>query len=179
MITEFRPALFFLGKFLLVYFVGNLIYGFFIESYEGIPDPITKFVTNHSTVVLDAIGYDSDMENHPHEPKVMLKNDGLVVVNVFEGCNGINVMIVFIAFLIAFGGPPRTMIFFGIGGVLLIHLFNLGRISYLFFLALSNSKSFYYYHKYFFTATLYGVVFLLWAVWVLKFAKNQDRAASS
>jgi exosortase family protein XrtF len=107
----------------------------------------------------------------------MLKNDGLVVINVYEGCNGINVIIVFVAFLVAFGGPPKSLVLFGIGGIVLIHLFNLARIAFLFFLALSNSRSFYYYHKYLFTATLYGVVFLLWAVWVLKFTKDQKSAS--
>jgi exosortase family protein XrtF len=176
---DFKPALIFVAKFLVVYFVGNLVYGFFIESYDNQPDPITRFVTGQSAQVLNLCAYNADTEKHPSEAKVMLKNDSLVVINVFEGCNGINVIIVFVAFLVAYGGPPRTLILFAVGGIVLIHLFNLARIAYLFFLALSNSRSFYYYHKYFFTATLYGVVFLLWVIWVLKFSKDQKRAAEA
>lgn len=174
---DFKPALFFVAKFLVIYVVGNLVYGFFIESYDNVPDPITRFVTNQSAQALGVFGYNTETEKHPSEAKVMLENDGLVVINVFEGCNGINVIIVFVAFLVAFGGPPRLMTLFLIGGILLIHLFNLARIAYLFSLALSNSSAFYYYHKYLFTATLYGVVFLLWLIWVLKLANDRKRAA--
>jgi exosortase family protein XrtF len=175
---EFKPAIFFVAKFLLIYLVGNLVYGFFIESYEKVPDPITRFVTEQSASALNLVAYNAATERHPSEAKVMLKNDGLVVINVFEGCNGINVIIVFVAFLIAYGGPPKSVLLFAFGSIIIIHIFNLARITYLFFLALSNSASFYYYHKYFFTATLYGVVFLLWAIWVLKFAKNPKRVES-
>lgn len=179
MISEFRPALLFLGKFLAVYIIGNLLYGLFIESFDKTPDPVTRLVTEQSAHLLDVVGYNASIENHPSDAKVMLKNDGLVVINVFEGCNGINVMIVFLAFLIAFNGPLRSMIIFAVTGLVVIHLFNLGRISYLFDLAMNNTRSFYYYHKYFFTASLYGVVFGLWALWVLKFAKVQKRASTS
>jgi exosortase family protein XrtF len=179
MIGEFKPALIFLAKFLAVYILGNLLYGFFIEAYDNVPDPITRVVTIQSAKVLDAIGYDASTEDHPSAAKVMLKNESLVVINVFEGCNGINVIIVFMAFLIAYSKPTRQMLIFSIVGVLIIHIFNLGRIAYLFDLAFDNAKSFYYYHKYFFTASLYAVVFALWTLWVLRFAKKDSRASVS
>jgi exosortase family protein XrtF len=178
MIKEFRPALMFLAKFLAIYFLGNIIYGIYIESFNDRPDAITRSVTRQTVITLNVLGYQTRMEDHPSNPKVRLKQNERNVLNVFEGCNGINVMIVFVAFLFAFGGPLKKMMIFLPIGLLIIHLANLLRISLLFDLALHNQKHFYYYHKYFFTATLYLIVFALWAVWVIRFNEKQDRKAT-
>lgn len=174
LLKEFKPALTFLGKFLALYFVGNILYGLYIESYEQRPDGITRMVTVQSAWFLDVAGYDTRIEEVPNAPKVSLMEAGDVVLNVYEGCNGINVIIVFIAFLFAFGGPVKSLAVFLPVGVLIIHFFNLLRIGLLFYLALNNSAQFYYYHKYFFTATLYFVVFGLWVVWVIRFNGNRN-----
>lgn len=173
LLREFKPALIFLGKFLALYFAGNILYGLYIESYEQEPDGITRLVTAQTSWLLDKFGYMTSTGDVPNPPKIALKEAGDVVLYVYEGCNGVNVMIVFIAFLFAFGGPVRLLSFFVPAGLLIIHLFNLLRIGLLFFLALNDSRQFYYYHKYFFTATLYLVVFLLWALWVIRF--NEKR----
>ncbi|MEO5602547.1 MAG: exosortase family protein XrtF [Cyclobacteriaceae bacterium] len=177
LLKEFRPALMFLGKFLAIYFAGNILYGIFVESYGNNPDDITNLVTHQTAWVLNSIGYDSSVDEVPEQPKVALKNNGETVLNVYEGCNGINVIIVFISFLFAFGGPVNKLAFFLPAGVIVIHLFNLLRIVLLFYLALNNSRQFYYYHKYFFTATLYLVVFGLWAIWVIWF--NEKRVVKT
>lgn len=175
---EFKPALYFLGKFLAFYFAGNILYGLYVESYEQRPDGMTLSTTAQTSWLLNRMGYDADLGDVPGTRKVALIESGDVVLFVFEGCNGINVMIVFVAFLVAFGGPWKALAVFLPAGLLIIHLFNLLRISLLYFLAERQSTQFYYYHKYFFTATLYLVVFGLWALWVIKFnEKRRIRAA--
>ena len=102
----------------------------------------------------------------PIEPIVLLKNQQRTMLRVFEGCNGLNVMIVFISFIIAFGGRAKQVIVFLVAGCVLLHIFNLLRIILLYFTASYRPSFFYYFHKYFFTAILYLVVFGLWFVWV-------------
>ena len=179
MIREFRPALMFLGKFLAIYFVGNILYGVYIESKGNRPDGITRMVTYQSAWLLEVFGYDTQVEDHADAPKVLLKNEGQRVLNVYEGCNGINVMVVFVAFLFAFGGSKKKLAVFLPSGVLIIHFFNLLRVGLLFYLALNNARHFYYYHKYFFTATLYLVVFALWAIWVTWFNEKRNVQAAT
>jgi exosortase family protein XrtF len=174
LIGEFRPALMFVGKFLALYFAGNILYGIYVESHGRRPDDITRFVTDQTVTLLNVCGYNTRAEDDPSLPHVGIKNQQFIVLNVFEGCNGVNVIIVFVAFLVAFGGPVKKMILFIIGGCLLIHIFNLMRIALLFYLARHNSSHFYYYHKYFFTATLYLVVFVLWVIWVIRFNEKRN-----
>lgn len=171
--AEFKPALAFLGKFLAFYLVGNILYGVYVESYGDQPDPITRAVTSQTSVVLNILGYQASYEDVAAQAKVALMDAGNIVLYVFEGCNGINVMIVFVAFIFAFGGRLKRFLIFLPIGLLIIHLFNLVRVAFLFYLAQTNSTKFYYYHKYLFTATLYAVVFILWYFWVTQF--NEER----
>jgi exosortase family protein XrtF len=173
LLKEFRPALLFLGKFLVFYFVGNILYGLFIESHHNRPDTVTRVVTNHSAWLLNVIGHRVTVEDHKSEPKIALKQHQRVVLYIFEGCNSVNVIIVFLSFLFAYGGSPRKLAIFLPTGLLTIHVFNLLRLDLLFYMAWSNSSQFYYFHKYFFTAILYLVVFALWTVWV--FWSNENR----
>ena len=179
LLKEFKPALTFLGKFLVLYFAGNILYGVYIESRGQNPDAITHVVTAQTSWFLNVLGYETSTDDHPDAPKIALRQAGEIVVNVYEGCNGINVIIVFTAFLFAFGGPARALGVFLPVGVLIIHIFNLLRIGLLFHLALSNSSQFYYYHKYFFTATLYLIVFGLWALWVIRFNEKRKISATA
>lgn len=178
LLKEFKPALLFLAKFLGLYFTANILYGIYIESYDRAPDPITRVVTSQTSSILNAIGYNATYHDIPEARKIALKEESDVVLYVYEGCNGINVAIVFMAFLFAFGGPIKNLFVFLLSGLLMVHLFNLLRIGLLFYLALNNASQFYYYHKYLFTSTLYFVVFALWAVWVICLNETRDVKAS-
>lgn len=171
MLKEFRPSFLFLGKFLAIYFVFNIIYGIYVESYGNKADGITWWVSGQTTSILHSLGYDAGTRAHDIDPKVVLLNGGDIVVNLFEGCNGINIMILFMAFIIAFSGKIKDMLWFIPAGFLFIHLANLARIVLLYWVYEDKPDYMYFTHKYLFTAVIYGAIFLLWIIWVLKFSK--------
>lgn len=172
-LKEFKPALLFLAKFLAIYFTSNVIYGIFIESSQESPDPITIETTRQTSWLLNRLGQNTGVSHRPETPLVTLQNEGIGVINVYEGCNGINVMIIFVAFLFAYGGPGRFFVWFLPTGLALIHLINLVRIALLYFTAVHRPDHFYYFHKFFFTGILYVAVFCLWALWVFKFQEKE------
>lgn len=169
MLNEFRPSLFFLVRFLGIYFAGNLLYGLYVASFGDEADSITWLVTTHTTVVLNLLGYSVNPAANQQGPTVFIETPDKIVLSVYEGCNGLNVMVLFMAFVIAFGGPHRKMYWFIPLGILIIHLANLIRLSLLVFVSEYHREYFYYVHKYIFTAVIYIVVFVLWIVWVAKF----------
>ena len=173
MLSEFKPALIFLGKFLGAYLVGNLLYAWYINAYLPSPDPATRAVTAQSSWCLSVGGESVTMQDHLTKPSIAVMSGENNIINVFEGCNGINVMIIFVAFIFAFGGPRKATIWFVPMGLLIIHLINLLRIALLYFTAKDYQSYFYYVHKYFFTAILYVVVFVLWAIWVMVFNRTK------
>ncbi len=170
MLKDFKPALFFLAKFLAFYFIANILYGIYIESCGNSPDAITRQVSVQTATFLNQFDSPVSTEININRPTVFIKNGSKVILSVFEGCNGINVIIVFVAFLFAFSGSIKNMLWFIPVGILIIHIANLLRLSLLYIVAIKYSHYFYYFHKYFFTAILYMIVCSLWALWVLKFS---------
>ena len=166
MFRDFKYSFLFLGKFLLVYFCANVVYGMYIDSFEDVADPITNWVTQQTSTVLTSLGVESSTQANDGINSISMRDQGEGVINVFEGCNGINVMIVFVAFLVAYGGSTKRMFWFLPLGLMIIHIFNVLRIILLFVAAQQNTHYFYYIHKYFFTAALYVVVVALWILWI-------------
>jgi exosortase family protein XrtF len=162
---EFRPAIFFVVKFLGTYLIGNLLYGFYVTSFEPQADSITVIVTRQVAAILNLITHGVSMRIHQTKPMVVLSHTS-PVLGVFEGCNGINVMIVFFSFLVAFGSLHKRLLWFLPLGLLAIYISNLLRIILLFFVAKYHPHQLYFAHKYFFTAFIYLLIFVLWFWWI-------------
>jgi exosortase family protein XrtF len=162
---EFKPTILFVVKFLGIYLIGNLLYGLFITSFHPAPDPVTDWVTHQTASILNLIDPPVFSYAKTDKPMVIIKHLK-PIVGVFEGCNGLNVVIVFLAFLLAFGPLNNKLIWFIPLGILIIHLSNLFRIGLLFFVSRDYPHQLYFFHKYLLTAFIYGVVFVLWFVWL-------------
>ena len=176
---EFKPALLFLARFVGVYVLGNILYGLYIASFQNEADTVTELVSHHSCYVLNQFGENVQPVRNTQGPTVFIQTQEKITLNIFEGCNGVNVIIVFVAFMVAFGGPLKKMAWYVPLGILTIHIFNLARISLLFYVAQYDQELFYYVHKYFFTAALYLVVFALWAIWVMKFTQKPKQEVNA
>jgi exosortase family protein XrtF len=172
-IQEFAPTIFFLLKFIVIYVVGNFLYGLYVTAYEPSPDPVTYWVTDQTAVVLTVCGWPTEAENQTNKATTELSHDGKRILAVYEGCNGLNVMIIFVAFLYAFGPITKNFFWFVPLGLLIIHLINLARITLLFWVSIYWADYMYFIHKYFFTAILYVVVFILWVWWVRRFVSQK------
>jgi len=170
-IKEFKPTILFLVKFIGIYVVANLLYGWYVTAYTPRPDPATQVVSQHTASTLQLFGWPAITHDDPRKPTTQIVCEGKSVLAIFEGCNGINIMIIFLAFLFAFGPVNRTLLWFAPVGLLILHAMNLARIVLLFWVSLYLPKFMYFTHKYFFTAILYVVVFVLWVWWVRKFSK--------
>jgi exosortase family protein XrtF len=174
---ENLPALKFLGIFLGVYLIGNLLYGFYIEWNYPMADHITQSVSSQSSVLINLLLQRETVSIVSLvSPITLILENGQSVLRIYEGCNGINVMIVFVAFVLSFGEFSKRGSLFILLGILIIHLANLCRITLLFWVAKNYQSYFYYVHKYVFTAALYVIVLGLWWVWVYRIMKANATA---
>jgi exosortase family protein XrtF len=168
LLKDFKPSILFLGKFIGIYIVLNIGYGFYLDAYKEGADPMTHFVTAQTSQFLGlyqdqiTIGPKADLKS------VYIFKDGQAILSVYEGCNGLNVMIIFLAFMLAYSKVSLKMVWYIPLGLLTIHLFNLLRIDLLYHVTLSLPKLLYFSHKYLFTAFIYLAVITLWAIWILK-----------
>jgi exosortase family protein XrtF len=165
-------------KFIAFYLIGNFLYGIYVTTYEPAPDPATHWVTNQTAVLLTSCGWPTNIGDHKAKATTNLNYEGKSILAVYEGCNGINVMIIFVGFLFAFGPITKTLLWFIPFGLLIIHLMNLVRIALLFWVSIYMKDYMYFMHKYFFTAILYVVVFILWVWWVRSYTVKRVAATS-
>jgi exosortase family protein XrtF len=175
---EFKPTILFLVKFFAIYLVFSTLYGLFIANYDEdkILDPITRVVAVNCVSTASAIGYETEiveddhlrMESEEEQTFDSIWLDNIYAVSVEEGCNGVNIMILFTAFVVGFGGRLKNMLWFIPAGLFFIHLANIGRLLLLSLLNVEwGGRGFHFFHKYGFTAVLYLAILLLWYLWVM------------
>lgn len=178
---DFKPTILFLIKFFGVYLVLSWLYGVYISDYDqsepAILDPFTRVVAGHCTRSAEVFGYQTQtvqddhlrLETLPEQTYDSIWFDGIYAISIEEGCNGLNIMILFLAFVIAFGGKLLNMLIFIPAGIIFIHLANIGRLLLLSLLNVEfGGRAFHFFHKYGFTAFIYLAVLLLWYLWVTK-----------
>lgn len=165
---DFKPSILFLAKFIGLYIILNIMYGFYLDASKGEADSMTQWVTAQTAAIIST--YENEISTGPKDDlkSVYIFKAKNAVLSVYEGCNGLNVMVIFVSFLIAYGRIGIKMLWFVPLGLLVIHLFNLLRIILLFHVTISMPDFLYFSHKYLFTAFIYIAVFGMWALWIFK-----------
>ncbi len=166
---EYRPVLRFIGLFLGSYLFLTLVYQGYLSWSEGgsyQPDYITELVARQTSQLLTDFGYDAQVRSYPDYPSMILEVHGRPIAQVVEGCNAVSVIILFMAFVIAFGqGLRKTTLFIFVGAVL-IYAINIFRIAFL-TLALNKYPEYSgFLHDIVFPGIIYGFVLFLWLIWV-------------
>lgn len=173
----YRPALFFILRFVGLYLVSNTLYGLYINNALPGADVFTKVVATQSAWILTQVDEPVQALVIPTSAHVSLKNAKGQGVSVYEGCNGVNVFLVYLSFLVAYVGPLMLWLRFTTIGLLLVHLINLARVSLLYEVAIYFPDQLYLFHKYLFTGIIYCLVFVMWYMWVNAVKKTQHNAA--
>ncbi|WP_309641945.1 exosortase family protein XrtF [Flavobacterium sp.] len=178
---QYRPFFIFLLKFFGVYAGLTIVYEFYLKQFEH-PlvfevDGFTLSVANQVQWVLKTLNYDCVLLLHEHQASVKLILNQVYVSRVVEGCNALSVMILFVAFVVAFSGKWKPTVGFIVLGMVLIHILNVLRIALL-------SIALYYHpdqesilHGVVFPLIIYGFVFGLWVIWVNQFSNYAGKTA--
>ncbi len=171
---QYKPFFTFLIKFVLFYFVFAFIYNQFLNQFDVSKfelDSITKMVSNHTSYFMHLFDEDCNVIPNKNEASMKVIYNGKYVARVIEGCNAISIIILFAAFIFAFASNWVKTFLYIIIGSLLIYVLNIVRIGLLVW-------AIYYYPDYqeflhgtVFPLFIYGVVFILWIIWVTKFSK--------
>jgi exosortase family protein XrtF len=167
--NQYKRAILFILSFIGLYLVLNTLYGIYIVYFSPDADPITFLVSRQAAAVLTWFHEPVAALPVSGQPSIPLKMGLLNVVYVYEGCNGVNVMIVFSSFLVAFASTFTRTTLYCLIGIAVIYLMNLIRVILLFEVAFYYPDQLYLFHKYLFTGLIYAVVFLLWYWWIKRF----------
>ena len=170
---RYRPFFIFLLKFFVTYGILTFCYQIYLKGFNSRTfeiDGITKFVAYQTENFLQFIGQDALTIPHLSQVCMKLFLNGKYIARVVEGCNAMSVMILFVAFVIAFKGKLKHTLLFLTAGILIIHLLNVVRISLLAIAIFHYPEYEHILHGVIFPAFIYGVVFGLWVIWVQKYS---------
>lgn len=153
-----------------------LIYSFYLSKNQKTAAvlacaPITKTVAEQSQFLLNSMGFNAEIEQHSSEMSIKLFINNTYVARVVEGCNAISIIILFIAFIVAFASGLKKTALYILFGSLVIYFINIVRIAVI---ALAIYKYPAYenvLHSIVFPGIIYGITFLLWFIWIQKFSK--------
>ena len=147
----------------------SLIYGFYLQlSKDGIysPDFITNLVAKQSSAVMGGLGYSAQVVPHANQPSMKLFVEGKFLARIVEGCNALSIIVLFVSFIIAFAqGWKKTLLYIFAGGIL-IYAVNILRIAILAIALHTYPEYPHTLHGVVFPGIIYGMVFLLWLIWV-------------
>jgi exosortase family protein XrtF len=152
----------------------SIAYKLYLDYSTGTiyyPDYFTNLVAKQSNALFEILGYNAEVVKHPYEPSMKVILENKFVARVVEGCNSISVIILFVSFVIAFADKFKSTLIYMLAGSVLIYSVNLFRIVIL-------SIGLYHYpwrrdilHTIIFPLIIYGMVFLLWIIWVRRYSK--------
>ncbi|PKA82494.1 exosortase family protein XrtF [Ulvibacter sp. MAR_2010_11] len=163
--TVIRFVVLFLGSYVLL----SICYAVYLQLSKGgafTPDFITNLVAKQSSAIIGGFGYEALVQPSITEPIMELYVNGKYLARIIEGCNSLSIIILFMAFVIAFAEKFKKTLLFLFGGAVLIYAVNIVRIVIL-------AVSLYHFpehkeilHGVVFPGLIYGMVFLLWMLWV-------------
>ncbi|HBR55552.1 MAG TPA: exosortase family protein XrtF [Flavobacteriaceae bacterium] len=160
-------------QFLLLFSGSYLLLSLVYAGYLGVsvnsaypPDFITNLVSKQSTLLIESFGYEAAIVPHQAQPSMQLFVNGTYLARIVEGCNAISIIVLFIAFVIAFAQSFKKTVLFIFVGSVLIYAVNILRIAILAIALYNYPEQEHWLHGVLFPALIYGMVFLLWLVWV-------------
>jgi len=166
----------FLIKFFGTYALLFFLYSSFLNKTQEIGveytcDPITGVVANQTAYLLNKVGYDAGVFQHPDEVSMVLGINNVNIARVIEGCNSISVIILFISFIVAFSGNFIITALYILFGSLIIYTVNILRIVIISIAMYEYPEYQESLHTIVFPTIIYGITFILWFVWVNQFTK--------
>lgn len=176
-----RPVRLFFIKALVLFVVWKAAYLLFLMPHRTLDEPLTHSVGTSTAGLLNLFSrgrpfsakeagasleldggviYGNVMDIYQHENKTL---------RIADACNGLELLVLYAGFIIAFPGRLSRKLGFVAAGFLLIYLINIIRCAILVEIFLHYNAYLDFSHHFLFTFIVYAFIFLLW--W--RFTKNQ------
>lgn len=177
-INQHKPFFIFLLKFVLFYLIFTLLYKIYLNQFNienKEVDEITEFVAHQTKNTLVFFGKECEIRKHELEASYKVLYFNKYIARIVEGCNAISVIILFASFIFAFSAKFKNTFLFILFGSALVFILNIFRIALL-TVGLYNYPEYEaFLHNIVFPVVIYGIVFILWIVWVIKFSAYAKR----
>jgi len=178
---QFPPQVrIFLLRGLVLFALWKFLYLFFWAQPRTLDGPLTNTVGRQSVWMLNQLyhtqGFKATpvvavtrMEGEYQVAKVSkIDKDGKHLLNIADDCNGLELFILYIGFILSMPASFKRKAIYLVGGVVIIHLVNLLRCVGLSALLMHWDRYFDLAHHYIFKIMVYSTIFVLW----VRFSNN-------
>jgi len=172
---QFPPQVrIFLLRGLVLFGIWKFVYLFFWAQPRTLDGPLTNTVGSQSVWILNQVyqtkGFKATpvvavtrMEGDYQIAKVSkIDKDGKHLLNIADDCNGLELFILYIGFILSMPATIKRKVVYLIGGVFIIHIVNLLRCVGLSALLMHWDRYFDLAHHYIFKIMVYSTIFILW-----------------
>lgn len=174
---KYKGVIRFIGIFLGTYLVLALLYDQYLEhlsSERYYPDPVTHLVALQSQAVISAMGYESLVLPSSANASMNLFVNDYFSARIIEGCNAISIIVLFIAFMLAFFGRLKSSLIYMLAGAVIIYVMNIIRIVILSIGLYEVPQYGHFLHRIVFPLIIYGTVFILWVIWIRIYSRQKQ-----
>ena len=169
----------FLGKAFLLFVVWKIIYNVFLYDAKYLDRALTAHVGNASVTLINSLGamngFVSKREMTDNDNLGILKDEvsviyhnDKVVLNIANVCNGLELMVLYIGFIICMPSRFLRKFLYIILGLIVLDGINILRCVGLIYLREYYAIYFQFAHHYLFNAMVYTGTFIMWILYSRK-----------
>lgn len=162
-----------LSKFFLkaagLFVAWQLLYGLWIKPDQRLDNWLSYGVGKGAAVLMQLFGQEAAC-NKLANGSIMFYWNNQQAVFIGNACNGMEVMALFLGFILLISGSWKKKAWFLPLGMGIIFISNSIRVALLGVNYLSSPDTFDFNHKYTYLIAVYSIVFLLWMWWVEHFS---------
>jgi len=158
----------------VIYLVWLLVYHLGIKEYTNWDYNLNYTIVYLSREIFGLFGVETFMEIESDHVLLIKNLSTHKGVWVGDNCNGFKLFSIFSIFIIAFPGNQNSKFWFIPFGLIVIHLANIIRVMSLLLINDYNPAYLDFNHNYTFTVFVYGIIFLLWLLWIKKYGLKDE-----
>ncbi len=161
----------FLLKLIIFIISWQSLYIFLLKP-KRIPDSLlTEWLTTAVTGTLNfffRITPSATWIKDPINDACLIQHSGHTMLVIFDDCNGLDLFIIYLAFIILLPYPVKRKIIFSVGGLVAIFIGNIIRCVSLYWIYVHFRNMFDFNHHYLFTIIMYLIIFYGWVLFTKK-----------
>jgi len=166
------PLVRFLGWSIGLYALWYVLHAYLIQPWGVWDHWLIDQLIALAGSILTGLGYTLIPEPANAEQIRTIGVEGGHLLWIGDPCNGSGLFAVYLIFILAYPGPWKHKSWFALLGLLSIHLINAIRVAALCIIVSIDYELLNFNHDYTFYVVVYGWVFLLWFIWVKRFAPS-------
>jgi exosortase family protein XrtF len=173
-----KPVQSFLIKALILFVIWKILYHGFLLPHR-IPDTqLTENVARVTGYLYTAIiaGETSHVQTEIQGTDMIsaIFIDGKRIIGIADGCNGFQLYIIYIGFIICIPTTIKRQLGFILGGVAFIYLINVVRCLVLAYMNMKDYPYFDFAHHFVFYVVVYGSIFYAWVLYMKKYDAKEE-----